>query len=203
MRIALVAALLLTASCAAYHGPARDFEPDRLDRETGWLTVGQVPLVKQQGERDCGAAALSMVLGYWRRPLDRAALAAARTLGPRGGAPAGRLRDLARSRGLAAYLVPASLRDLRYELRRGRPVLVGMVKRYGDQVVAHYEVVVAYHPARGLVVTLDPAEGWRQYTVRGFLEEWRPARQLAIVVLGPRVIPEHREGPTVVQQTPR
>ena len=202
MRIALVAGLLLTA-CATYRGPARDFEPDRLGRETGWLTAGQVPLVRQQGERDCGAAALSMVLGFWRRPLDGAALTAARVPGPRGGAPAGRLRDLARSRGLAAYLVPARLRDLRYELRRGRPVLVGMVKRYGDEVVAHYEVVVAYHAAHGLVVTLDPAAGWRQYTVKGFLEEWRPARQLAIVVLGPRVIPDRLERPVVVRQATR
>ncbi len=78
-----------------------------------------------------------------------------------------------------------------------------MVKRYGDEVVAHYEVVVAYHAARGLVVTLDPAQGWRQYTVKGFVEEWRPARQLAIVVLGPRVIPEHRERPAVVRQATR
>jgi ABC-type bacteriocin/lantibiotic exporter with double-glycine peptidase domain len=185
MRSALVAALLLT-SCAAYQGPGRPFEPARLGREGGWLTAGEVPLIRQQGERDCGAAALAMIAGYWGRPLDGAGMSAARQLGPKGGAPAGRLRDLARERGLAAYLVPATLKDLRYELRRRRPVLVGMLKRHDDQVLAHYEVVVAMNPVLRQVVTLDPARGWQVYDVAGFLSEWQPTNQLAIVVIGVR-----------------
>jgi ABC-type bacteriocin/lantibiotic exporter with double-glycine peptidase domain len=186
MRRALIAALLLT-SCAAYRGPGRSFQPSRLSAESGWLIAGPVPMIRQHGERDCGAAALAMVMGFWRRPLDAAGMSAAQVLGPRGGAPAGRLRDLARQRGLAAFVVPATLRDLRYELRRGRPVMVGMLQRVGDELIAHYQVVVAMHPARGLIVTLDPARGWREYDSAGFLEEWKPARRLALVVLGPDV----------------
>jgi ABC-type bacteriocin/lantibiotic exporter with double-glycine peptidase domain len=183
MRRALIAALLLT-SCAAYQGPGRPFEPARLGREGGWLTAGEVTLVRQQGDRDCGAAALAMMTAYWGRPLDGAGMSAARQLGPKGGAPAGRLRDLARDRGLAAYLVPATLKDLRYELRRHRPVLVGMLKRHGDQLLAHYEVVVAMNPVLRQVVTLDPARGWQVYDVAGFLSEWEPTDHLAMVVIG-------------------
>ncbi|HTM22529.1 MAG TPA: cysteine peptidase family C39 domain-containing protein [Kofleriaceae bacterium] len=167
MNRAILPALLL-ASCAAYRGPGHHFDPARLDREDGWLTAGDVPLIRQQGDSDCGAAALAMVLGYWQRPLGGAELAEARKLGPRGGAPAGHLRDL------------------RYELRRGRPVMVGMLKRHGDRLLAHYEVVVAIHPTRGVVVTLDPARGWQEYDVAGFLQEWKPTQQLALVVTGRR-----------------
>jgi hypothetical protein len=35
-----------------------------------------------------------------------------------------------------------------------------------------------------VVVTLDPAEGWRQNSLDGFLKEWKPSGRLALVVSG-------------------
>jgi hypothetical protein len=42
--------------------------------------------------------------------------------------------------------------------------------------------------ATGTVVTLDPAEGWRQNDLPNFLEEWKHA----IVVVGRESAPPHR-----------
>ena len=127
-----------------------------------------------------------MIVAYWTgaEPVE------VRTaVGPpsRDGIKAGRLRDFARGRGLAAYLVHGEVADLEHEVRQGRPVLVGLAKPTGRKgyVLTHYEVVVGYHPARRVVVTLDPALGWRQNSLDGFLAEWKPAGRLALVVSGP------------------
>ena len=52
-------------------------------------------------------------------------------------------------------------------------------------VLTHYEVVVAYHPERREVVTLDPAEGWRVSPLKGFELEWAASEHTAIVALPP------------------
>jgi hypothetical protein len=179
-RLGLVLCLAL-AACSTYTGGARDFSPAALHSEPGWIAVAGTPLVRQQAESDCGAAAVTMVVSYWTGADPARLLSGIRPAPPRG-LSAGRLRAFARRHGLAAFLIAAQLADLEHELRRGRPVLVGLAKPHGRGVLTHYEVVVALHPRRRLVVTLDPGRGWRQNTYAGLLSEWRPARGLALVV---------------------
>jgi ABC-type bacteriocin/lantibiotic exporter with double-glycine peptidase domain len=143
-----------------------------------------VPALRQHAEADCGAAAIAMVVSYWTRAAP-AVLAAALAPVPPTGLKARVLRDFAQSHGLAAFLVHGELADLEHELAAGRPVVVGLVKPQRKGVLTHYEVVVALHAQRAIVVTLDPAEGWRQNSLAGFLAEWRPAGQLTLVVSAP------------------
>ncbi len=181
MKRAVVVAAVLAAGCTSYTGKARDFSPARLSSEPGWAAVRGVPLERQIEEADCGAAAIAMVIAYWTGGAPRAVAAALRPA-PERGIAAGRMRDLARRRGLAAFIVRGELADLEREIAAGRPVVVGLVKPHGKRVLTHYEVVVAVHRARRLIVTLDPASGWRENAVDAFFKEWDPSKRLALVV---------------------
>ena len=180
MRLLLVACAA-AAGCASYAGSARDFSPERLQREPGWIAVRAVPALRQREEEDCGAAALGMLLSYWTGEAPQVIAERLRPV-PKGGHTAGHLREVVRGRGLAAYLIQGTMDDLERELRGGRPVLVGMVKPQRKGALTHYEVVVGLHPARGLVVTLDPAEGWRENDRDGFLAEWSASHNVTLVV---------------------
>jgi ABC-type bacteriocin/lantibiotic exporter with double-glycine peptidase domain len=181
---ALVAGAVLTGACSSYAGSARDFAPAALEREAGWIAVDGVPLVEQETESECGAAAIAMVVSYWTGKPTAGLLAEIRPA-PERGLAAARLRQFARGHGLAAFLIEGDLADLEREVRRGRPVLVGMAKPQRRGVLAHYEVVVAVHPRERRIVTLDPGHGWRQNSFAGFLAEWRPVRGLALMVSPP------------------
>lgn len=199
MRRAAVAALLALAACSSYRGSARDFAPARLAQEPGWLSVRAPGARRQRAENECGLVAAAMLLDYWQRPVTLPQLRAEAGPLPDRGIRAGRLRELVRARGLKAFLIHGRISDLERELARGRPVLVGLVKLYGRTGLAHYELVVAIHRRRQIIVTLDPAAGWRENSFRGFLAEWKPSRNLTLVALPPppEITPEPagRPGP--------
>ncbi len=174
--------LALFTGCA-YSGTARDFDPARLRSSEGWVAIQGVPVIRQRGEQDCGAAALAMILTYWEIPSSIDDVTYACGPPPGEGVDAGALRDHARALGMEAFLIRGELTDLDRELSMGRPVLVGMVKPHTGGVRSHYEVVVGLHASRGIVLTIDPAHGWRENTLEGFLQEWEGARRLMIVVL--------------------
>ena len=182
MRLAVVIALAALAACSTYRGTARDTSPAKLASEPGWLLVRDVPYVAQETEVECGAAAIGMVVAYWTGQEPRSAFSHFRPVGERGIA-AGTLRDYARERGLAAYVIEGKPEDLVRELEAGRPVLVGLSKPQSkDRVLDHYEVVVGLHRGRQRIVTLDPAEGWRENSLEGFAREWHIAGYVTLVV---------------------
>jgi hypothetical protein len=45
-------------------------------------------------------------------------------------------------------------------------------------------VVLGYHPTRKLVLTLDPARGFRETPLRAFEEEWARSERLTLVLSG-------------------
>jgi ABC-type bacteriocin/lantibiotic exporter with double-glycine peptidase domain len=167
-------ALLALAGC--YAGSARSVAPATVDADPGWVRVRGVPFVGQRGESDCGPAALAMVLRFW---------GVAGTLEAAGAATAGELRDFARGRGLQAFLIKGNPQDLRDELARGRPLIVGLGKQVGRKTLGHFEVLVGYHSGRKSFLTLDPASGWRENSAEGFAREWAVADQLLLIVLPP------------------
>jgi ABC-type bacteriocin/lantibiotic exporter with double-glycine peptidase domain len=190
-----VSALAIWLSgCAQYTGTGRALTPNVWERERGWISVAHVPLLRQTSEHDCGPSALAMVLAYWTQ------MAATSAPQPETGMAlhddrrysAGELRDRARSLGFAAYVVEGQLEDILHELQQARPVIVGMAKPTLKGAVAHYEVVVGLHPATRRIATLDPALGWRVNSLAGFLQEWLPAGQLLLVVLGPTSLIESK-----------
>lgn len=175
----LLASVLGLSGC--YTGSARDVSPDRLRSDPGWSLVERVPFVRQNHGRDCGAAALAMVLGYWQVSVTADEIAA-KFPEDAEGLRAGHLRDHARERGFEAYLFSGDFRDLAAEVGRGRPVVVGMAKPYRTKTLAHYEVVVGVHRDKKLLLTLDPANGWRENSFEGFAREWVPTKQVTLVV---------------------
>lgn len=181
-RLALVGIVALVGACSSYRGTARDTTPAQLAREPGWLLVRDVPFVAQETEVECGAAAIGMVVAYWTGQDARSAFSHFRPVGERGIA-AGRLRDYARERGLASYVIEGKPEDLVRELKAGRPVLVGLSKPQSrNRVLDHYEVVIGLHKDRKLIATLDPAEGWRQNSLEGFMREWHTAGFVTLIV---------------------
>lgn len=177
--------LAVAAQGCSYLGSARDFDPDDLREEPGWVSVGRMELQRQETREDCGIAAMGMVLRHYGRPVAPAEIERACPVEGNSGSRAGDMRDLARKHGLQAYLIRGEFCDLEREVARKHPLIVGLVKQYSSGAVTHYEVVVAIHPERGRIVTLDPANGWRCNTRDGSLGEWEPAQRLLLVVLPP------------------
>lgn len=184
LRAALILGIgVLVAGCS-YLGSATNFNPEELATSEGWLAVPDVPVIRQKEESDCGVAAISMILGYWSIPCPDQKAADDCPVVPGQGSKAGDLRDCARSATLEAYLIHGEWEDLRSEISLGHPVLIGLVKAYVTGAVTHYEVVVALHPDRKVIVSLDPGHGWRQNSFEGFLREWEATGRLTLVVFG-------------------
>jgi ABC-type bacteriocin/lantibiotic exporter with double-glycine peptidase domain len=181
MRTIVLVVALVTA-CSSYRGTAVDTSPAKLAREPGWVLLQGVPYVKQDTEYECGAAAISMVMSYWTGVDTRSVVAHFRPVSERGIA-AGKLRDYARDQGLASYVIEGDFKDIVRELEAGRPVLVGLIKPQSrNRGLAHYEVVVGLNRERQRIVTLDPAEGWRENTLDGFAHEWVVAGRVTLIV---------------------
>jgi ABC-type bacteriocin/lantibiotic exporter with double-glycine peptidase domain len=159
--------------------------PQQIAADPGWIVVPNVALVRQDGPSDCGAAALAMVLDYWQRPTTVDAIDARDPVAAAHGWKAGQLRDLAREHGLQSFVVNGGFDDLSHEIAQRRPVVVGVIKRYRDKPLAHYEVVIGIHPGKRRILTLDPADGWREDSLEGFAREWAPTQQVTLVVLLP------------------
>jgi ABC-type bacteriocin/lantibiotic exporter with double-glycine peptidase domain len=176
--------LLAAAAGCSYRGEAREFDPDDLATQPGWIAIEDVPVVLQKESVNCGEAAISMILAYWRIPMDSAELAEAAPLVPGRGSTARGLRDFARKKGLESFLIHGRLEDLQNEVAEGHPVIVGLVKPAANGPVTHYEVVVAVNPQREIIVTHDPSRGWQQNTYGGFRKEWDPAGYLTLVFTG-------------------
>lgn len=171
-----------------------------LEEQPGWVRIENVKLVRQKGIKDCGSAALSTVLEYHSpggpAALERAAIDAALREEPGRGLSAEQLRDYARSHGFDAFIIKGVFDDLTHEVQAGRPVIVGVHKPVSSgEALAHYEVFVGYHPQRNEVLTLDPARGLRRFPVDGFMEEWKSAGLVALVIMPKEAAPSARLTP--------
>ena len=165
-----------------YHGSARTVSPAELTRDHSWVLVEGVSLVKQTADRDCGAAALAMMLGRWHVRSSPQEILRSVPVEPGHGIAAGSLRDFARKKGLRAFLIRGELSDLANEVGLNRPVLVGLVQRYGERTQSHYEVVAGINQANRRVLLLDPARGMREDDFDGFVSEWSAAGRPTLVI---------------------
>jgi ABC-type bacteriocin/lantibiotic exporter with double-glycine peptidase domain len=168
--------------CASYQGSAVTVDHTLPAQKPGWIWVSGVPETLQRDDKDCGAASVSAVLAYWGHPVLPEQIRRAVGVGPGDGLRAGELTTFARHVGFDAYVFKGEVNDLRAELSNGHPLIVGVAKRYGRDLLSHYEVVVGYHPAAELVLTLDPARGWRQNSLSGFMAEWDPTGRIVVVL---------------------
>ncbi len=181
---------VLNLGCAFYQGTAKEVQPSLVVRDGNWVLAPRLPRVMQEANHDCGAAALAAVLRFWGHATSPdQVVAATRRTGQR--LSAGDLEKYARSAGFSSYVFFGTMTDIVYELRRGRPVIVGVGKPYQEgKVLAHYEVVVGYEPTKRQVLLLDPASGWQVDSVEGFAKEWSFSKGVTVVVF-PRELPPH------------
>jgi ABC-type bacteriocin/lantibiotic exporter with double-glycine peptidase domain len=179
--LAVAAVGVATAGC--YRGSARTVSLAEVSREPGWTLVPNVHVIHQESEHECGVAALAMVFDHWGVHDATGDLRQRLPVTSERGIQARHLREVARARGFRAYLVSGVEADLVNEVRAQRPVLVGLVQRYGgDKALTHYEVVVGINEQRRRVLLLDPGRGPREDGLDTFDQEWRDAGRLALVV---------------------
>jgi predicted double-glycine peptidase len=191
-RVSSLRVLLLVVACglgcASYQGTAQDVSALEVQKDAGFRHIQGVELVRQRGTKDCGSAALSTVLLYWRpegaRSLQRDAIEARLRQRPDQGLSARELRDYARQNGFSAFVVEGAFSDLTHELSLGRPVIVGVHKPLSSgEALSHYEVFIGYHPEKRQVLTLDPSHGLRRNGLEAFLTEWKSAGNVTLVVI--------------------
>jgi ABC-type bacteriocin/lantibiotic exporter with double-glycine peptidase domain len=176
------ATLAAVALAGCYAGGARPFDPADLRRQPGWLSVDVGPVIEQQHEGDCGAAATALLLRYWGRTASPDDIRAASGVAADRGLRADFLESYLRRQELGAALIEGNLGDLRHELTAGRPILVGIAKPLSTRrAIEHYVLVVGLHPARQLVVVADPAAGYHVYSYDELAREWEPTHRLTIV----------------------
>jgi ABC-type bacteriocin/lantibiotic exporter with double-glycine peptidase domain len=183
----LLLPILLALGCVSYRGSAHSVAPSAVAAQSGWQRVESVPAVRQTGSKDCGAAALSAVMGYWRSPmpleLRRERIDEALRESADGGLSAGALRDYARRQGFRAFVFHGALVDLRHEIDAGRPVVVGVHQELSSsEVLSHYQVLLGFHLRDEQVLLFDPARGLLQERLDAFLVEWDRAGRLTLVV---------------------
>ena len=170
-----------------YTGAARPLDPARLETEPGWSTVARMRALRQDTLSDCGAAAMAMVAFHYGVEVSPADVSD--DVGPtargRRGIRLSALRSWAWNRGLRAFAIHASFRDLAHEVDRNRPIIIGLVQPHGHHLASHYEVVVGVQRDRKEVATIDPASGWRLRSASELDREWKPAGRPALVVLPP------------------
>lgn len=180
----MVAALAALSGCVSYGGRARPLDMTRLT-EPGWIVAAPTPEVRQQEEKDCGAASLAMIAGRWQVPLSIEEVAAALPSQTAKGVRLGDLRDVARAHGLTAFAIAGDRDTLVKELRAGRPAILGLLLRSGRRtLLSHFEVAVAVHATREEFVTIDPATGWRVRSWTDLDAEWTPGGRPMLVVVG-------------------
>jgi len=191
MRLATVLLACLLLNGCLYQGAAVGVDEQQLESEPGAVSV-RVPLVRQLGDKDCGAAAVASILQFWGERVTQAEIRRATRTPPDQPIAAGSLQEYLSRRGYENFLVKGTLGDLRNELKTGRPVLVGMLKPYvGKQWLAHYEVVTGISPRH--VYTMNPGSGLERYPTEGFEREWQGSKRLTLVI-APKSRPD-QQGP--------
>jgi ABC-type bacteriocin/lantibiotic exporter with double-glycine peptidase domain len=144
-----------------------------------WVVVPGVPVVTQKGQDDCGRAALAMAMARWGQPISR------QDVVPKpgeGGVSAGTLRDEARRRGFAAYVIEGHFEDLAVEIASGRPVVIGLVRVDGSRRMSHFAVIAGHAPGAGRWLMLDPALGVRSVSADALRTEWGRSGFVTLVI---------------------
>lgn len=125
----------------------------------------RVSLVCQHEPKDCGAAALSMILEYYGKKVSYAAVCEAIKV-DRQGANLYGLRDGASQFGLDATILEGTAQDFIREVRSGQirlPAIVRIVNRFAME---HYIVVTGVSKKK--VCYCDPGEGRQKLTLEQF-----------------------------------
>jgi uncharacterized protein YvpB len=157
------------------------------ERNGVWL---EVPYVKQS-ENGCGSASISMVLQYWNA--HGAATEDARTdvnaiqqklYSPKEhGILASEVERYLKESGFRTFSIPGKWEDLREQLTKGRPVIVGLQPQ-SNKSPLHFVVVTGVDWERPAIFVNDPARGKLLRIERADFEKaWRPVGNWMLLVV--------------------
>lgn len=151
--------------------------------QPSWLDV---PFVPQRKNDDCGAAAMAMLMNYWRNQGHPPALDSdpeviyrelhhARDKGILGSA----LRGYLERAGFHAFAIRGTWDDLTLHLARGRPLVVGVAAPLNG---LHYVLVAGVDVNRDIVYVHDPARRkLLSIPRRNFEKDWRASGKWTLV----------------------
>lgn len=151
------------------------------------VELGDVPFHAQR-TRECGPAALAMVLGWSGLAADPDELAGQVYTPGRAGSLQVDLIGAARRRGRLAYPLRGA-RELLAEVAAGHPVLVLQKLGVPGYPAWHYAVVVGYDLEAGSVTLHSGRDAGRVTSASGFERSWQRAGQWGLVVLAPGRLP--------------
>jgi ABC-type bacteriocin/lantibiotic exporter with double-glycine peptidase domain len=152
-----------------------------------WL---EVPFVKQT-EDGCGAAAISMILQYWKAHGVRIAAGRAdpsaiqkRLYAPKAhGIFASDLESYIRASGFQVFAVDGSWAELMEHLKQGRPLIVS-IQPGSSTAPLHYVVVTGIDWQHDAVFIHDPARGKLLRVERAnFEKQWRSNRNWMLLAV--------------------
>jgi ABC-type bacteriocin/lantibiotic exporter with double-glycine peptidase domain len=139
-----------------------------------------VPFSRQRERNSCGAASLAMVMRYWEKQMGQPESPRARqtlidrTLDPRDrGIANTAMVAYLRQNGFRVFAFSGQWGDLRENLTKGRPLIVGLGPE-GRNRPLHYVVVAGIDWQRNFVFVNDPAQRKLfRMTRKRFLQEWQ------------------------------
>ena len=144
-----------------------------------------VPFVRQE-KNGCGAAAISMVIEYWRGSSGAGSPARAQTIQrmlysrEANGIFAGDMERYFREQGFRTFAFQGEWEDLARHLSKGRPLIV-CLKEGGSR---HFVVVSGLDEEHALVLLNDPARRKLAKADRaGFEKQWRAMSNWTLLAL--------------------
>jgi ABC-type bacteriocin/lantibiotic exporter with double-glycine peptidase domain len=178
MRLAMAAGMLIISGLAAAS------ESQRADGL--WLDI---PYVEQKQENGCGAAAVAMVLAYWKAKgavvedgLDREVIFKRLYSANARGILASKMEQYFRDSGFDVFPVRGAWDDFRQQIAKGRPLIAG-VRPSSKSALLHY-VVIAGIDGDSAVLVNDPARGKLLRINRlEFEKEWSPVNHWLLVLV--------------------
>jgi ABC-type bacteriocin/lantibiotic exporter with double-glycine peptidase domain len=175
MRLAVIAigvALCLGASGRAGEAPA------------AWLDV---PFIQQE-KNGCGAAAVWMVMRYWR-PQHGDGEADLREIKQQlyskdaGGIFGSDLEGFLRKSGFRTFIFAGDMGDLQQHISKGRPLIVAIASERRAAPL-HYLVVAGHDAAEDIVLVNDPAQRkLLKLSRREFESRWKASNNWTLLAL--------------------
>lgn len=136
-----------------------------------------VPIVLQQDSKQCGVAVLTMVSSYYNKKLPNAELQDLVALADKQNSLSGAnlVQALKRS-GYFVALFSGTMDEtptgLRYNISRGRPLIVMLQHEIDAIKFQHYVVLMGYYDKSGDWLIADPQLGKRFIKAKTFMKDW-------------------------------
>lgn len=159
-----------------FHGCAgKDFSDVRPGIESRGHYIENVPFYRQQGDSDCGPAALAGVLAFRGHTVSRERITANIYLPQLKGALPMDMERFARESGFETDSAPGTLDRLKALVRRGSPIICLIDPGFSYYKQPHYVTVVGFDDGNAVVIMHDGLKQNRLMSYDTFDRAWARA----------------------------